>query len=105
MADQYTHNDSIIVKNISGTSADRYRIDGLYRQYLDMGGRAVSTCQRKGCSNPATATAHVRKTDGRRSGVWYLTRLCAACNHHTNDEEMALRSNARLIPVQEITGT
>lgn len=105
MADEYTHNDSIIVKNIGGTSSERYRIDRLYSKYRDEGGRAVETCQRKGCSNDATATAHVRMTDGRRSKDWFLTRLCAECNHHTNGREMALRKNAKLTAVRDVTGT
>lgn len=104
MAD-YTHNDSIIVKNISGTSAERYRIDRLYDKYLESGGTDSPTCQRKGCKSPATATAHVRKTDGRRDDLWWLTRLCASCNSWANDDEMALRKNAKLILVRDITGT
>lgn len=104
MGTEYTHNDSIIVVNVGGSSKDRYRIDGLYAKYLEEGGRAVVACQRKGCQNPATATAHVRMTDGRRSKAWLLTRLCAACNHYTNDSEMALRKNARLVSVAASRG-
>lgn len=105
MADGFTHNDSIIVENIGGTSSERYRIDSLYSKYLAAGGRPVETCQRKGCSNDASVTAHARMTDGRRSKDWFLTRLCARCNHHTNGSEMALRKNAKLIAVRDVTGT
>ncbi len=102
MADAFNNNNSIMVVNIGGTSDDRYRITGLYKKYLDNGGTEVATCQVKRCDDPATATAHVRMIDLRRSGDWFLTRLCAKHNHHTNDEPMPLRKNAKLIAVRDV---
>lgn len=98
------HNDSIIVKNVNGTSADRYKIDGLHKKFISAGGTSSATCQVKGCSNPGSATAHVIKTDGRRDGDWWLCWVCAAHNHPTNTDPYPLRKNAKLISVRDITG-
>ena len=96
------HNDSILVKNLHGTSKDRYAIDGLHAKFIAKGGTDSTTCQVKGCSNPGGATAHVIKTDGRRDGDWWLCWVCKAHNHPNNDEPYALRKNARLVSVREI---
>ena len=93
----------VYVKNVNGTSQDRYRIRGLYQKYLEAGGREVETCQCVGCSAPSTATAHVIRTDRGVSNEWYLTRTCAQHNHHSNTDAYRLRSNAKLIKVTDIT--
>ena len=99
---KYNHNNSLMVKNIHGTSADRYHISGLSQKFVAAGGTSSTTCQAKGCSNQATATAHVIKTDGRRDNDWHLTRLCHQHNHYTNDEPIPLRKNANVVSVQEV---
>jgi 5-methylcytosine-specific restriction endonuclease McrA len=54
----------------------------------------------KGCGKKAIDTAHVIRTDGRRSNEWYLVRTCRSCNH--NPDPFPLRSNAVMISVNEI---
>jgi hypothetical protein len=98
----YNNNDSILVKNLNGTSADRYKIDGLHKKFMAAGGTSSDNCQVKGCSNPGQATAHVKMVDGRRSDDWLLTWVCASHNHHTNEEPYALRKNAKLVSVREV---
>jgi hypothetical protein len=82
--------ESTMVKNVNGTSADRYKIDKLYQQYLDSGAHDPANCQVKGCSKPASATAHVIRAGQNVSKRWMLTRLCAEHNHHSNKSEMPL---------------
>jgi phosphoribosylformylglycinamidine (FGAM) synthase-like enzyme len=101
----FHNNNSIMVANIGGTSSDRYSIDRLYQKYLAEGGTSSSTCQVKGCDRPASATAHVRLVDGRRSNDWFLTRTCASHNHPSNTDPYPLRINAKLVRVRDITGS
>jgi hypothetical protein len=100
---KHNHNNSTLVKNVSGTSADRYKINNLHGKYIAAGGTTSTTCQAKGCDKTASATAHVRLTDGRRSGDWMLTRACGSHNSAHNTEPYALRANAKLVPVTAIT--
>ncbi len=96
------HNNSTIVKNVNGTSKQRYKINNLHNKYVASGGTNSATCQAKGCSNPATATAHVRLTDGRKSDNWQFTRFCAIHNSSHHKEEIALRKNAKLVSLSEV---
>ena len=98
------NNNSTMVRNVSGTSDDRYKINSLYQKYLQEGGTDSPDCQVKGCDKPASATAHVVCVDGRRSDAWFLARVCAAHNNHHNTDPYPLRKNAKLIPVRDITG-
>lgn len=99
------HNNSIIVKNVNGSSQDRYKISNLPDKYVKAGGHQAGGCQAKGCSNPFQATAHVIKTDGRASNQWFLTRTCSKHNNTNNTDPFPLRKNAHLIPVKKVTGT
>jgi len=98
------HNDSTIVKNISGTSDDRYKVDNLHQKFIAAGGTDSAMCQVKGCSDLGRATAHVIKTDGRSANTWWLCWVCAKHNNPHNENPYALRKNAKLITVREITG-
>jgi hypothetical protein len=100
----YNNNDSILVRNVGGTSAPRYRIADLHAKFQRAGGTSSTRCQVKGCSNPGQATAHVRLVDLRRTQEWML---CWVCNHHNNPyftDPHPLRKNAFLVPVRQITG-
>lgn len=98
----FHHNDSIIVKNITGTSKPRYVVARLREKFEEFAGYEHKKCQVKGCPSDAAVTAHVRKVDGRRDDNWYLTRMCATHNNYTNTEPMALRKNAALVPLAEV---
>ena len=101
---EFNHNDSTVVKNVNGTSTDRYKIDNLHKKFIGEGGTESEMCQVKGCLELGRATAHVIKTDGRSSNEWWL---CWVCNGHNNPENKTpfpLRVNAKLIKVTDITG-
>lgn len=98
------NNRSIIVNNIGGTSSEYYQIDGLYDKWRAVQNYDPVYCQVKGCKSAPTATAHVRKQDGRRDNNWWLTRFCHFHNHPSRGP-MPLRKNAKLVSVREITGT
>ena len=103
MSSKYNHNNSTMVKNVSGSSNPRHVISNLPQKFKAAGGTSSTNCQAKGCDKPAGATAHVRLTDGRRSGDWMLTKTCASHNSSHNKEPYALRANAKLVPVTKIT--
>ena len=97
------NNNSIIVKGINGTSADRYNVPNLKWRFVSLYGRLPTECAVIGCRNPFQATAHVLLDDGRRSDNWFLVPQCKYHNHHSrNGENMPLRVNAVLIPLSEV---
>ena len=101
----HNNNNSRMVAGINGTSQARYRVAQLPRRFAAAANRPAphSACQVKRCAQPASATAHVRQTDGRRDGQWRLTRQCATHNHHTrNGHAVPLRRNARLPTVADV---
>lgn len=97
-------NNSKLVKNVRGTSHPRHKINRLSRKFVREGGTASARCQVKLCKNSAAATAHVKVTDGRRKEAkkWHLCSVCAAHNHPTKMQPMALRKNAKLVPVAAV---
>lgn len=99
----YNNKNSIMVKNLNGTSKAQYAISNLKAKYVSAGGCTSGTCQHKSCSKPVSATAHVKHADGRRGNEWYLTSLCAQHNHTSNKAPIPLRKNAKLVPVTAIT--
>ena len=100
----FNHNNSTMVKNIHGTSDERYKIGNLHKKFMTAGGTDSMWCQVKGCCNEGGATAHVIKTDGRSANDWWLCWVCAEHNNPHNEEPYALRKNAKLISVRQITG-
>ena len=103
---RYNHSNSIIVRNITGTSASRYRVSDLRGKYLRAGGRERDNCQVKGCAKRADgafgATGHVQLADGRRGNTWYLVWICKGCNNRRG-LQIPLRTNALLVPVRQVT--
>lgn len=97
------NNNSIVVKGINGTSADRYRVRYLKWKFICLYSRMPSKCAVLGCSNPFQATAHVLLDDGRRSDNWFLVPQCSYHNNHTrNGEIVYLRGNAVLIRLSDV---
>lgn len=92
-----------MVKNINGTSKGKYPIANLKAKFQKQGGHFPSTCQAKCCSKVASATAHVKFVDQRKTQSWHLTAVCASHNHHTNKDAFALRKNAKLVAVVDLT--
>ena len=76
------------VKNINGTSSDRYKINNLSEKYIESGGSSRKTCAVYGCSKEASATAHVMKSHGNADSTWYLVKTCAQHNSHYNNNSM-----------------
>ena len=99
----YNNRNSKMVKNLNGTSKPKYVIHALKTKYVKAGGCLSSTCQHKSCSKPVSATAHVKHTDGRKGNAWYLTSLCATHNHTSNKDLIALRKNAKVVAVIDLT--
>lgn len=101
----YSHNDSIIVVNVKGTTWRHP--PNLHKNFMAMGGYPGTRCQVKGCNNSADynqhegATAHVRLADRRSDDREYLVWTCTSCNTRGPGHIMALRSNAKLISLQE----
>jgi len=89
------------VKNVSGTSSDRYAISGLKQKYSEHA-HYPQTCQVYGCSHPATATAHVISADGRSNGSWGLTPMCAEHNHYSHTDPMFLKRSANVVPLSKV---
>lgn len=87
---------NIKVKNINGTSKDRYTITNLKEKYISAGGVKARVCQVVSCSNKVSATAHVHS-----GGSWLLAPTCAMHNHHTNDKPMTIAKSA-LVPVKKV---
>lgn len=100
---KHNNKNSIMVKNINGTSKGNYPINNLKAKFEKHVGHFPGTCQAKCCSKPASATAHVKYVDQRKTQSWQLTAVCAAHNHHTNKDAFALRKNAKLVSVKKIT--
>jgi hypothetical protein len=97
------NNNSIVVKGINGTSADRYHVRYLKWKFVFLYGRLPSSCAVVGCQRPFQATAHVLLDDGRRSDDWFLVPQCASHNNHSrNGECVFLRANAKLISLSQV---
>lgn len=92
-----------MVKNLHGTSKPRFKITRLSGKYVAAAGYDVKYCQHLGCDKPPVATAHVKLDDPSAPRTWFLVKLCASHNHYKYDEPIPLRSNARLIPVRDVS--
>lgn len=101
----FNHSNSLMVKNVHGTSSDRYTVPHLYPKYVAAGGTKSSVCQVKTCTDKATATAHVVRTDGRRDSAWYLARVCASHNSASHTAPMPLPKTTKLVPLTDVTGS
>lgn len=102
---RFNNATALMVKNVGGTAASRFVIPRLHDKYVAHGGTKSPTCAAKLCTAAATATAHVRHADGRRTGDWHLTRFCASHNAAARKDAIPLRVNAKLVAVRDITKT
>ena len=89
------------VKNIHGTSQEKYIISNLSKKYEQAGGTSSNKCQVAGCTNDATATAHVQKAHGNASNDWILTKTCAKHNSAHNEKTMKVNASS-LVKVKDI---
>ena len=97
------HGNSTMVVNISGTGSHaRYEIGNLHEKFTRMGGTTSGACQVKECDRDGSATAHVRKMDGRSDDDWHLCWVCAIHNHPTYTAPYGLRHNAKLVSVKAL---
>lgn len=74
------------VKNINGTSNDRYSSPKGYHSWIDYwenksGLSFLKYCSCVECQNSAKVGAHVMKTNSSRT--WYIIPLCYECNKKT----------------------
>mmetsp|Transcript_17218 Transcript_17218/g.65707 ORF Transcript_17218/g.65707 Transcript_17218/m.65707 type:complete len:155 (-) Transcript_17218:399-863(-) len=96
------HNKHTVVQNVGGTSSERYRVPSLRAKYHEAGGCKSSSCQALGCCKKASATAHVRLSDKRRSNNWKLVSFCAEHNHCSKKGDIALRKNAKVVDLTSV---
>jgi hypothetical protein len=101
---KHTHH---FVRNINGTSGERYARSGskdgpswlaIWRRET---GSERATCCVLGCTNTTLVGGHVMKTDARTSNEWWLAPICKKHNHHTNTDEMPLDSRVELVSVRD----
>lgn len=76
----------VAVRNIKGTSKERYAYSKGYPSWLEYWKHKSrfsfpSYCQCVDCSNPAEVGAHVMKVYG--NNAWYIIPLCQKCNMKT----------------------
>lgn len=76
----------IEVKNINGTSKDRYSYSKGYSSWLNYWKSKTNhclpnKCACSGCFNEVKIGAHVMKTSN--SNKWYIVPLCYECNKKT----------------------
>ena len=88
------------VKNINGTSKDRYSNPKGYSSWLDYWENnsifvTLDKCACIECSDKAEVGAHVKKTYG--DNRWYIVPLCYECNKKTEpfnvDEDYLVEVN------------
>lgn len=91
------------VKNINGTSQDRYKNPpARYSSQIDYWRKGTNTneliipCSNKSCGRRAEVGGHVIKV-GSEDRRWYITPLCRSCNSKRN--ESFLVESDRLVPI------
>jgi hypothetical protein len=95
------------VRNINGTSAERYAKSASKSEesWLEVWRVATrserTTCCVLRCSRTDLVGGHVMSCDLRMSRQWYLVPICRAHNHVSNKDEMWLDERVTLVPVAE----
>ena len=83
----------LLVKNLRGTVASRYKIGRLSHRFAAHTGASVHTCQAAGCREPAGATAHVIPANGAAGGrTWLLCRVCKGHNSPRGNQPATQRA-------------
>ena len=104
-----TMNSHFKVKNINGTSGERYANSGsmtgsswlqIWREHT---GSNRTTCCVLECPHTDLVGGHVMKCDGRSSNEWWLAPICNMHNNHNNTQEMFIDSRVTLLAVREGT--
>ena len=102
-------NSHFKVKNINGTSGERYANSGSktgsswLQIWRDQTGSDRTTCCVLQCARTDLVGGHVMKCDGRSSNEWWLAPICNMHNNHNNKEEMFIDSRVTLVAVREGT--
>lgn len=95
-----------LVKNVNGTSKDRYansgsKTDGSWIDtWRKETGSRRKTCASLGCTNEATVGGHVRTADKRKDGSWGIVPICHSCNHTSNKGAYFLEKNVEIVSVR-----
>ncbi|KHD05919.1 hypothetical protein PN36_19965 [Candidatus Thiomargarita nelsonii] len=97
------------VKNLHGTSKDRYskkkcECDNWLAHWRNNTKSQRTTCAVLECARKATVGAHVICVDGRMSNEWYIVPFCKYHNHYEKKDEYFLDSRVHLIPVYKLDG-
>jgi hypothetical protein len=97
-------NTNYLVKNIKGTSKDRYKDQNCncgswiqhWRNYTKSD---REKCCVVGCSNFVKDGAHVQIKDQRMGDNWYIAPFCGNCNNPNNENDMFIDSRVTLVSV------
>ena len=95
------------IKNINGTSGERYANSGSrtgeswLQKWRQTTGSNRSTCCVQDCSRSDLVGGHVIKCDGRSSNEWWLAPICNLHNNHNNTSEMWVDRRITLVSVRE----
>lgn len=102
-----TMNSHFKVRNINGTSGDRYAKSSsktgsswlaVWRRET---GSSRAQCCVLDCSRTDLVGGHVMKVDGRSSNEWWLAPICNSHNNHSNTKEMFIDSRITLVTVRD----
>jgi hypothetical protein len=95
-------NNHDIVRNVNGSSGERYANSSSKTESQSWLGNSNSdreSCSRLGCENSADVGAHVINTDGRKSNEWQIAPMCTKDNNTSNTSDMALDKRSTLTPL------
>ena len=100
-------NTNLFVRNINGTSGERYRNSGSktaaswLQVWRDKTGSGRETCCVLKCTRTDLVGGHVMIVDGRSSNEWWLAPICNDHNNFSNTDPMALDSRINLVSVRD----
>ena len=100
-------NTNYLVKNINGTSEERYkdqncRCRSWLAHWRNNTGSDRSTCCVIQCNRGVQVGAHVQIKDGRVGDNWYIAPFCKKCNNYNNISKMFIDSRTTLIPIYKM---
>jgi len=103
------HNTNYLVKNINGTSEERYKDQNCKCKSWLAHWRNNTMSDRQyccviGCQQMVQVGAHVQIKDMRVGNAWYIAPFCKGCNNFNNVGAMWLDARVTLVPVYQCAG-
>jgi hypothetical protein len=99
-------NTNYVVKNINGTSEERYKDQNCncktwIGHWRNNTSSDRQTCCVIGCNKSVQVGAHVQIKDQRVGDTWFIAPFCKTCNNYHNTSEMFIDSRVTLVPVSK----